>query len=1037
MPDLPTGTVTFLFTDIEGSTKRWEQEPQAMQVALARHDAILRATIEAQEGHVFKTVGDAFCAGFADAHKGLTAALAAQRAVSGEDWDSLFHASNSALRVRMALHTGVVEQREGDYFGQPLNRVARLLSAGHGGQTLLSLGAYEMVRDNLPAGVQLLDLGEHRLKDLTRPERIFQLVATGLPSEFPPLKTLDNRPNNLPFERSPLIGRESEVASVVHILMRPNVGLLTLTGPGGTGKTRLALQAAAELVDDFEDGVFFVNLAPITDHNLVASTIAQTLGVKEAAGTPMIDTLQGYLRERQILLLLDNFEQVVEAAPQVGQLLAGCPKLKVLVTSRVPLRVRNEHEYAVPPLALPPMASAGSKDARPAQPVETLTQYEAVRLFIERAQAIKSDFEVNNDNAPAVAEICVRLDGLPLAIELAAARIRLLPPQAMLTRLQSRLKLLTGGARDLPARQQTLSNTIEWSYDLLEAGEKQLFRRLAVFQGGRTLEAIEAVCNADGDFQVDVLDGVESLVSESLTRQVEGVEGEPRFVMLETIHEFARERLEESGEGEALRRHHALYFVGLAEEAEPHLIGHRQVEWMDRLEEEHDNLRAALRWAIDGKQVGVALAICGGIGEFWIRRGHHTEGREWLAQSLSLPPEPENTAHEPVKIIKARRAKALLVAARLAMRRSDYNTARPLFEESLALFADVGNESGMALVLIDFPGSIVNLSTDEANSYAERALNLARESGNSHAIAYALYRMGDTALNHNDLTSAYNYYSESIGLSREAGGKALAALTLTKLAGIARSRGDFPTAQAQYEESLALYRELKDRYTATYPLANLGALAHQQGSDESAAMLLEQTLAVAKEFEYRYWAAGILCSLGALRLYHGDSTSAHPILEEAVALANEEGDDSLTSACLSMLGWVRVYEADPMAATALFQQSLEMAGPALIGGQYAPAAQQVATSMVGLARTQLLAGQVKCAATLLGASQTFRESLTPPSVLEGTVEGTVDRAEYRRTVAMVRAQLDEATWQATWEEGHAMSMEQAIAYALEETAEQT
>ena len=541
MASPPTGTLTFLFTDIEGSTKLWEDNVPAMQAALARHDELLRLAIEERGGYVFKTVGDAFCCAFPTALDALEAALEIQRRLLSSEWEE-----RGVLRVRMALHTGAAEERDGDYFGPPVNRVARLLSAAHGSQVLLSLPAQELVRDRLPAGSSLRDLGEHRLKDLFRPERVYQLTAPGLPSEFPPLRTLDAYRNNLPLQPTPLVGREKEVAEVCERLSRPEVRLLTLTGAGGTGKTRLGLQAAAELTEEFEDGVFFVSLAAISDPELVIPAVAGTLGVKEAGGQPLLENLEYYLGEKRILLMADNFEQVLEAAPMVSEMLSGAPNLKVLATSRIPLRLYGEHEYPVPPLALP--------DPERLPSVERLTQYEAVRLFVERAQAAKADFSVTNESAPAVAEICHRLDGLPLAIELAAARIKVLSPQKMLGRLGNRLKLLTGGARDRPERQRTLRSTIEWSYGLLEEGEKVLFARLSVFAGGRTLEAIEAICDAEGDLPVDVLDGLASLVDESLLKQEEGVGGEPRFVMLETIHEFAREKLQESEEGEDTKK---------------------------------------------------------------------------------------------------------------------------------------------------------------------------------------------------------------------------------------------------------------------------------------------------------------------------------------------------------------------------------------------------------------------------------------------------------------------------------------------------
>src|SRR5215211_897991 len=412
MPSPPTGTVTFLFTDIEGSTKMWERHPQAMQGALARHDELLRRAIEEHGGYVFKTVGDAFCCVFPTAPDALEAALEAQHRLLSFEW-----VQTGSLKVRMALHTGAAEERDGDYFGPPLNRVARLLSAAHGGQVLLSLATQELVRDQLPPDAELSDLGERRLKDLFRPERVFQLVAHGVPSEFPALRTLEGHPNNLPLQPTPLVGREREVEEVAERLRGEEVRLLTLTGPGGTGKTRLALQAGADLLEGADDGVFFVSLATITEPELVPSAIAGSLGLKESAEESLMETLESYLQQKRLLLILDNFEQVLEGATLVGALLGSCPNLKVLATSRIPLGLYGEQEYPVPPLALP--------DPEVLPPLVVLTQYEAVRLFVERAKAVKPDFEVTNESAPAVAEICIRLDGLPLAIELAAARTKL------------------------------------------------------------------------------------------------------------------------------------------------------------------------------------------------------------------------------------------------------------------------------------------------------------------------------------------------------------------------------------------------------------------------------------------------------------------------------------------------------------------------------------------------------------------------------------------------------------------------------------
>jgi predicted ATPase/class 3 adenylate cyclase len=802
MSELPSGTVTFLFTDIEGSTRRWEGHPAEMAVALARHDSIMREAIEGNGGYIFKTIGDAFCAAFSIPHDALEAAIHAQNLLFAEDWGE----ATGSVRVRMALHTGVAEERARDYFGQPVNRVARLLSAGHGGQTLLSNSTYDMVRDTLAQGVRVLDLGEHRLKDLTRPEHIFLAVAEGNGAQFPPLKTLDNRPNNLPRQTTAFIGREKEVGNVCVMLRRADVALITLTGPGGTGKTRLSMQVGAELLDEFPDGVWFVELAALTDHNLVISTIAQTLGVTEAAGRPLIENLKDYLREKQTLLIMDNFEQVVGAAKQVGELLATCPALKMIATSRIPLRIRAEKEYAVPPLGLPPARAGHAPPLR----LELLTQYEAVRLFIERATDVKADFEVTNENAPAVAEICVRLDGLPLAIELAAARIRLFPPQALLGRLSSRLKMLTGGARDLTARQQTLRGAIDWSYDLLDDVEKQFFRRLSVFLGGRTLEAIEAVCNAEGDLQVDVLDGVESLVSKSQMRQEEGAGAEPRFVMLETIHEYAREKLEACGEGPPIRRRHAEYFMGMAVEADDGLRGPDQARWLAQLDDEHANMRAALGWArsaeADSMQpsqlspVEIGLRLAGAIYRYWLIRGYLTEGRERLEELLAISGT-EETSHS--------KAKALLRVGGLAWSQGDYAAARSVLEKSLAMYRELADKNGIALALLNL-GNVALYEVDypSARALYEESHAIYQELGDQYGIVNALHNAAIVAQYQHDNEAARLMLQKCLEISRALGDKMGIAQLLNSLGDIASNLGEPASARAYYRGGLAANQAL-------------------------------------------------------------------------------------------------------------------------------------------------------------------------------------------------------------------------------------
>jgi len=643
---MPSGTVTFLITDIEGSTHLLRTLGERYEDVLATQRELLRRVVATHGGTEVDHQGDACFFVFPRARDALSAAAAGQRALAAHRWPG-----EVAVRVRMGLHTGEPRLGRTGYVGMDVHRAARIADAGHGGQVLLSSATAQLVEQDLPDDMMLRDLGEHRLKDLRRGEHILQLVCADLPAKFPPLQSLERHRHNLPIQPTPLVGREREIAGASMLLRRDDVRLMTLTGPGGIGKTRLAIQVAAELVDDFADGVYFLRLSRLTDPTLVLPTIAQTLGLKEAGSQLIAETLREYVRGRQILLVLDNFEQIVAAASDMGSLLESADRLKVLVTSRMPLRLRGEHEYTVTPLALPNRVQSTD--------LESLAHSAAVSLFVQRAQEVKSDFALTAANAPALAEICAQLDGLPLAIELAAARVKLLPPEALLARLSCRLKLLTGGTRDLEERQRTMRATIAWSEDLLSLEERILFRRLSVFVGGCTLEAADAICLAPEGAEpldLDLLDGLAALVDHSLLQQREEG-GVPRFGMLHVIREYALERLDEQGEeAEAIRRAHLGYYGALAEQAPQEYGGLHEGPGFAQLEREHDNLRTALGCAhadaalaradavaptsgtvsYGAPALAEGLRLAGALAFFWLRRGYLSEGRDLLEELLAL-----------------------------------------------------------------------------------------------------------------------------------------------------------------------------------------------------------------------------------------------------------------------------------------------------------------------------------------------------------------------------------------------------------------
>jgi predicted ATPase/DNA-binding CsgD family transcriptional regulator/uncharacterized protein HemY len=756
-----------------------------------------------------------------------------------------------------------------------------------------------------------------------------------------------------------LIGREQELAAAAALLQRPEVRLLTMIGTAGVGKTRLAFEVADQLLDYFADGVYFVALAPVRDPDLVLSTVAQTLGLRVTRDQSYLEVLQAYLRNRCCLLVLDNFEQVVSAASQLPVLLRACPDVKLLVTSREVLHLRAEHQFSVPPLALP--------DRKRLPDEQALAHVAAVELFLQRAQAIRYDFHLTQENATAIAEICNRLDGLPLAIELAAARIEVFSAQALLARLDHRLQVLTGGARDLPERQRTLRGTIEWSYELLPVVEQRLFRRLAVFLGGCTLEAVEAVSGTVGDTGVNVLEGIIALVDKSLLQQTAREGEEPRFAMLETIREYGLDELASCGEAEFTRQAHAAYYLALAEQAEPELTGPHQLAWFERLEREHDNLRAALSWLLEqgANEQSNELALClsGALRQFWGTRGYVREGRRWLERALD-----ENHGMR-----SAARAKALASAGLLTAFQDDFGQAEALCREGVELYRELG----------DRRGSATTLST-----------------------------LGYAALMRNHYGQARTLLEEALALFSEIGDKAGSVFALNFLGLVLVYQGEYARAQARFEESRVLSKVTDDVANYAASLMLLGLALMVQGDLAQAQARLEESLAISRKMSYKRNIGLAIYFLGQVNFQQGDFTSTRSLFEESLAIFQEVGERVRIAEVLGSQGFLSLSQGDYAAARARLEESLQLSLE--LDYQW-----NIALCLEGVATVLAAQGEPGRAVWCLSAAQTLREAV-------GTALPPMFQALHEFTLASVRAQLSEQAFEAAWAEGRAMTPEQVL-----------
>ena len=952
MNNIPSGTVTFLFTDIEGSTKLAQQYPDEWENVRARHHAILYFAYETNHGFVFQIIGDAFCVAFHTVRDGLDAAIEAQQKLQTENWDT------TPIKVRMGLHTGSAERNGNDYRGYlTLAKVQRVMSVGYGGQILLSNASAELLHNDLSEGITLRDMKEHRLKGLPDPERLWQVVVPDLQQDFPPLQSLNQVPNNLPAQLTTFVGRVKEVGQIKKRLEKNR--LVTLTGSGGVGKTRLANQVASELLSEFPNGVWLVELAPITDPALVTRTVCTALDVTPQGNMPPLNVLVEYLKSKKILLVVDNCEHLIDACAQLcDSLLHACRDLRIIASSREALGIDGENAYRVPSLSLP----------HPNDNLHAIQESEAVKLFRERAVAVLPNFELAQSNAPVVVQICQRLDGIALAIELAASRVKLLRVEQIAARLDDAFRLLTGGSRIALPRQQTLRALIDWSYDLLSEEEQTVLRRFSVFLGGWTLEAAESVCD-----NPNMLDLLTHLVDKSLVSVDLEHGDEPRYYLLETVRQYAREKLNDSGEGETVRQEHSQWFLKLAEKAKPELVGPNQQIWFERLDREKDNSRSALYWLVENN-VEAAAQLASGLFWFWHVYCYWSEGREWYDRLLKS----DMDAQGQKSLTPAMRAQVLYEAGWLAIDEMDTNQSRSMSEQSLALYRKLGDKGGMAMAVhtLGWIAYYLNEYSD-ARTLAEESLTLCREAELKSKFESVLNLLGHLARVQGFYDQAMEFYKESLKWSRETGNKSAIAYTLCAWGWSAWFQGDLEQAKTLSEEGLQLSREIRLEWNVAETLTTLGDIARVEGEYQEAAKFygesndIWQRLGNQRERGYLLWSRGWLARL---QDYH---KQAADFFNEGLIVWREVGDQRHIAECLE-----------------------------------------------GLAGVNTDIGKTELAAQLMGKAAMIREETNSPLP-------PVDRANYDQDVVSMRSQLGESNFQKAWAEGRELTVEQAIDLALQ------
>jgi predicted ATPase/class 3 adenylate cyclase len=1051
MNNFPSGTVTFLFTDIEGSTKLAQEYPDEWESLRARHHAILQFSMDAHNGYVFQIIGDAFCVAFHTALDALSAAIQTQQSLQQEAW------SPARVKVRMGINTGAAQVSSvDDYLGiyrgyTVLARVQRVMSVGYGGQILLSNSSFELVRGELPHNVSLRDMGEHRLKGLLNPEHLWQVSVSDLQQDFPPLQSLNKIPNNLPVQLTSFVGREKEIDAVKQELSSHR--LVTLTGSGGTGKTRLSLQIAAEVIDHYPDGVWFIELAPLADPDLIPHTILAVLHFGEQAGKTPFQVLEEQFKNKKLLLILDNCEHLIEASAKVAHgLLMSAPGIKILASSREALGVKGELAWPVPSLTLP--------DPKSLPEIEQLTQYESVRLFIDRALLVQPHFKVDKTNAPAIAQICSRLDGIPLAMELAAARLKMLSVDQIAARLDDRFRLLTGGARTALPRHQTLRAMIDWSYDLLAENERLLLRRLAVFAGGWSLELAEQICSDDKLNSSDILDMLGHLVDKSLVAVDEDKTG-TRYRILETVRQYAREKLLETDENIAIRNKHRDVYLAFLEENESEIVRAQQRKWQKIFETEIDNFRAAFTWSLEHKDAELALRFCTGLGNFWGKNNHVAEAALTSKQALALVNE-DDSLKETFWYASTLLA-YVVFTANVEWKAFSDPSFMPLFEQTHNLFSSINiyTTTGPVLASSWLAGAYIDLNElSLAEKYLFELYEKVKAADYPWGIAWTKKEMARLSLSKGDVTSWLRLLQEALELFTELGDEWVAKNISETLIWQKYLSGEFEDAARLLRQSILIYEKDDEQYRIARCYRTLGNIAVEKGEYEAArgffldaaniyrymglnfrgeSTLVQEAIvflhykeggiegikdqyqaliAQLKDLSNSYLLGFIHAHYAVVCLYENHLSEARKSLKIAFDVMKKTASEE--DICLAYFGFgelARLENNHPQAIKD-YRASLQYANSVLNYKSFAEI-------FDGIAKTEYSQSNFDKATRLFGASEALRKKM-------GAVIHPVDQPDYNKHIELLHEKLSPNELESAWAEGAKMSIEEMFVFAIQE-----